>query len=229
MSENPRLIVVLAIMGVLFAATIGAWQKMDANQSGGVYGIFLVSFVGGLVLLGYACLIAFVGADWYRQWSGSSPNSSGGAPNIERLTFADRRQRLEAKAAGSDGTLVIHEFSQASMDSITIPYGESSCVVRISQATRDRVWIYGDHPSIAYYSISPIVERGAIVDVSKLRKEREVICPTINDRVIITAADGAIIQLLITMIRFRQGGDETDEVRLRYRIYKAGEHLVAAL
>jgi hypothetical protein len=70
---------------------------------------------------------------------------------------------------------------------------------------------------------------GKVIDFRTLRSLRDTGNMTIGDRAFLEANDGRIIQIVLTGVLYYDAGDSSDEVRFKYKVFDAGEFLIASL
>ena len=140
------------------------------------------------------------------------------------------RAELERLANGADAEIaVIHLSGNPPGNALDIVAGANTYQLKFSSSGGDDVWVYGDDPSIRSLAVERYARRGDNVDATGLRAERGATSVRVNQRVFAVTHDNRVIQALILSVRYYNAGDDTDEVRVAYRVYQPGQFLIPAL
>ena len=78
-------------------------------------------------------------------------------------------------------------------------------------------------------SVVKSVEPGKLTDVRTLRRLRDASPVEIGQRAFFEMNEGTILQIVVVGVLYYNAGDDRDEVRIKYRMYDAGEFLIEPL
>lgn len=162
--------------------------------------------------------------------SGVSVLDARAAADHQLEQFRRQRSALELAAQGADGSIEIIDLSgNPPSKPLDVVDGGETYRLKFSSSGGEDVWVYGDDPSIRSLAIERFAQRGDVVDAPNLRQERGANSVRINQRVFAITRDNKVIQVLILSVRYYNSGDNSDELRVSYRVYPPGEFLIPAL
>jgi hypothetical protein len=144
----------------------------------------------------------------------------------------EQRSVLEIAVKDADGAAIKYGFDKSAFGKIEIPTSSKTYRIDISKSSHVSVWIYAraDSPFTKLAIVrAPDTTTGKVIDFRTLRSLRDTGNMTIGDRAFLEANDGRIIQIVLTAVLYYDAGDSSDEVRFKYKVFDAGEFLIASL
>jgi hypothetical protein len=204
-----------------------------------------ITYSGISIGVGILCFAMLV---WFQPPDNSDPSpppssiqtQPSALPPVDGLTSEERqframreqRSALEIAVKDAVGTAIKYEFDKTGMGKIEIPSLAKTYRIDISKSGHVSVWIYAraDSPFTKLAIVRAAdTTTGKVIDFRTLRSLRDVGNLTIGDRAFFETNDGRIIQLVLTGVLYYDAGDTADEVRFKYKVFDAGEFLIASL
>jgi hypothetical protein len=153
-----------------------------------------------------------------------------GTPEEEaRRNLVTQRNELERAALPTKGTPLTYEFDNSGIGQITLTRGDKGYPLQITKCSATAIWVYPNHNAVKWASVVKTVEPGQLIDVRTLRRIRDSTPVEIGQRAFFEMEDGTILQLVVVGVLYYNAGDDKDEVRIKYRMYDAGEFLIQPL
>lgn len=235
----------IVIFTLALGAVAGLWtiyETLGWNTMTTLYVAISISFLAGASIFGvlaYKSHLAVSHAANTSLPSAVSPKATGTAELPSSSTSSTQskypgRQQKEEALRHSNGTLVTHQFSGNPDNELMLVHRGTRYSIPISMSDAEGVWIYSKSESVLLYEKVRLATTGQIIDLTKLRsvqwhQSKRTEHVAIGEHIFFRMEDGTVIQMLLVMVRYFRGGDDSDEARFRYEIHERGAHLIPAL
>ena len=147
-----------------------------------------------------------------------------------RTFLVETRSKLELAARDATGTPVRVEFNNnGSLEILTVTDGQTEYKLQVAIAGSMGAWIFPASSSPKPLLFSKTLEHGKPIDIRNIRPSKTQDVMQIGEHAFARLPDGKLLQLILVGVQWYREGDDTDELRFKYKIHSADDFLIDSL